>query len=301
LDQKVFQTFDCFGNGLELEFTFKEEGKPHKKDLEEKQYRVAMPTCPTDRKQKQLTTEEANQTKLVTKVRYKVEVVNGILKQNRLLDRVRPNIQAHVIMADWKIAGALYNLYFKPIESDKDDHSFIATRMKARLEIKNTLIEEADRMDRKRLCWSPMNDKTIVDFPKMDLMDMRCLTLGSYQIKQSLQYTKEHMSKTGDYDIQICNDPDKPCLIRAKIQSRHLNQKQYNVYVDYEPYTEGYEAIKRYYCRCGSGSRTVGMCSHTTSVVMYLGYSRHTEPKRKTFEELGNIFNTEDIDESDDE
>ncbi len=43
------------------------------------------------------------------------------------------------------------------------------------------------------------------------------------------------------------------------------------------------------------------MCWNTTSVVMYLGYSRHTEPKRKTFEELENIFNTEDIDESDDE
>ncbi len=228
-------------------------------------------------------------------------MVNGKLKQNKLLDRVRPNIQAHIIMADWKIAGALYNLHFKPIDSDKDDHSFIATRMKARLKVKNTLIEEADKMDRKRLCWSPMNDKTILDFTKLDLMDMRCLTLSSYQIKQSLQYTKEHMSKTGDYDIQICNDPDKPCLIRTKIQSRHSNQKQYNVYVEYDPNTEGYEAIKRYYCRCSSGSTTVGMCSHTTSIVMYLGYSRHTEPKRKTFEELENIFNTEDIDESDDE
>jgi hypothetical protein len=54
-------------------------------------------------------------------------------------------------------------------------------------------------------------------------------------------------------------------------------------------------------CCCDLGSRTVGMCWNTTSVVMYLGYSRHTEPKRKTFEELENIFNTEDIDESDDE
>jgi hypothetical protein len=34
---------------------------------------------------------------------------------------------------------------------------------------------------------------------------------------------------------------------------------------------------------------------------MYLGYSRHTEPKRKAIEELGDIFNTEDIDVSDDE
>jgi hypothetical protein len=132
-------------------------------------------------------------------------------------------------------------MYFKPIESDEgeDDRSLIATRMKVRLEVNNTLIEETDKMETKRLCWFTINDKTIVDFPKLDLMDMRCLRLGSYQIKQSLQYTKEHMSKTGDYDIQICNDPDIPCLIRTEIQSRHSNQKQYNVYVDYEPNTEG--------------------------------------------------------------
>jgi N6-adenosine-specific RNA methylase IME4 len=104
-------------------------------------------------------------------------------------------------MADWKIAGPPYNLYFKPIESDKDDHSFIATRTKTRLKVKNKLIEKADKMDRKRLCWSTINDKSIIDFPKLDLMDMRCLILGSYQIKQSLQYTKEHMSNTGDYDM----------------------------------------------------------------------------------------------------
>jgi hypothetical protein len=33
---------------------------------------------------------------------------------------------------------------------------------------------------------------------------------------------------------------------------------------------------------------------------MYLANSRRTEPKPKTFEELENILNTEDIDESDD-
>ncbi len=51
-------------------------------------------------------------------------------------------------------------------------------------------------------------------------------------MKQSIKYTKEHMSKTGNYGFQGGNDPDKPCLIRTKIQSRHSNQKQYNVYVE---------------------------------------------------------------------
>jgi len=100
---------------------------------------------------------------------------------------------------------------------------------------------------------------------------MRYLTLGSYQIKHSLRYTKKHVSETGDYDVQICNDPGKPYFRRTKIQSTHSNQIQYNVCLDYEPNSEGYEVINRYCCRCGLGSRKVKTCSHTTTFVIYLG------------------------------
>jgi hypothetical protein len=215
-----------------------------KKLLEDKKYKVAMPTClPSNRKI--MTREEANQTRLITKVRYKIEVINGKLKQFRQLDRVRPNSQIHSLSEDWRIAGALINEFFEPIESDKDDYSFIATRMKARLEVDNSkLVEEADKLDRKRLIWTKMNSESLKDFPRFkDMDEIRYLTFGSYQIKQGLKYTKEHINKSPDkeYDIEWCNDPDRQGLIRVKIQSRHISSKTYNVYVDYEPNGNGIE------------------------------------------------------------
>jgi DNA-binding NarL/FixJ family response regulator len=268
--------------------------------LEEKGYIVAMPTC-LPPKRKIMTREEANHTRLITKVRYKIEVINGKLKQFRLLDRVRPNIQIHSLPDDWKIAGALINEFFEPIESDKDDYSFIAAKMKARLEIDNSrLIEEADKLDRKTLIWTKMNNESLIDFPRLSsIQEIRYLTLGSYQIKQGLRYTKEHISKSPnkEYDIEWCNDPDRVGLIRVKIQSRHISSKTYNVYIDYEPNGSGIEAIKMYMCRCPQGLRTIGTCSHTTGVIMYLGYGRHKESPHKALKELEEVFNNNEIEE----
>jgi hypothetical protein len=140
-----------------------------KKMLEDKKYIVKMPTClPPNRKI--MTREEANQTRFVTKVRYKIEVINGKLKQFRLLDRIRPNSQIHSMPDDWKIAGALINEFFEPIESDKDDYAFIAAKMKQRLQFDNSrLVDEADKLDRKRLIWTKMNDKSLRTFQHWNL------------------------------------------------------------------------------------------------------------------------------------
>lgn len=43
----------------------------------------------------------------------------------------------------------------------------------------------------------------------------------------------------------------------------------------------GFEAISGYYCSCKVGERTLGCCSHVTSVVRYLGHDRHLSPKPK--------------------
>jgi hypothetical protein len=42
-------------------------------------------------RQKQYTTEEANKSRLITKVRWVVESANGRIKQWRFLDKVVPN------------------------------------------------------------------------------------------------------------------------------------------------------------------------------------------------------------------
>lgn len=43
----------------------------------------------------------------------------------------------------------------------------------------------------------------------------------------------------------------------------------------YDAEGEGYNAIKGLYCSCKVGERSLGCCSHLTSVVRYVGYDRH--------------------------
>ena len=93
-------------------------------ELEQKGYVVKMPTCvpPT---QKQLTTLQTNETRLVTKVRWKVEDANGKIKQFRLLDGVLPNKSLNSFKADFRITAALINEHFKPVESDRAEYKYI--------------------------------------------------------------------------------------------------------------------------------------------------------------------------------
>ena len=58
--------------------------------LKQMNYRVAM-LAYIPPKEKQMTTKQGNQTRMITKCRYKVKVVNGNIKQFRFLDQVRPN------------------------------------------------------------------------------------------------------------------------------------------------------------------------------------------------------------------
>ena len=110
-------------------------------------YKVAMPVC-VPLKQSQLTSLQANQTRLVTKVRYKIEVVNGILKRNKLLNNKRFNSTLPDGLDDWKIAVAIFNEFFIPIESDQESSILIAQRMRALLNTDCKLLELVPQLDR---------------------------------------------------------------------------------------------------------------------------------------------------------
>ena len=90
------------------------------------------------------------------------------------------------------------------------------------------------------------------------LDDLFELTLGSYQLKQSLSYIAEHLNETGEYYIETCIEETHTNIIRARIQSRHISSKKYLIFIQYDEGLNGLEAIIGYYCVCKAGSRTVG-------------------------------------------
>jgi hypothetical protein len=120
--------------------------------LESHGFVVKMPTF-LNRKQKQLTCEQANQSRKTTKVRYAVEVAIGKLKSNyRYLDKVIQNKSLPHIATDFRIAAAILNFFFTPIESDKEYGEIIAQKILERESTPNTLLTfvEDNNLDKKR-------------------------------------------------------------------------------------------------------------------------------------------------------
>ena len=79
----------------------------------------------------------------------------------------------------------------------------------------------------------------------------------------------------------------------AKIQSRHINNLQYNVYIKYRPGGNSYDGIEGWYCTCKDGSRTIGCCSHITCIIYYFGYGKYEVSLKKPANHLNNIFPTQ--------
>ena len=266
-------------------------------------YVKAMPTCIPPRQQ-QMTTIEANETRKVTKVRYKIEVVNGILKRNKLLSRIRVNSSAKNIMDDWKIAGALYNEFFQPIESDKGCDKAIANLILERQNIDCSLKNVALEFDRKKTVWKKFDQSVLNQFPKLKEEDIRFFTLGTYQVKMCKSYVFELLSRSNprnSFEIEYCVHPDYKNFFRTRIQSRHTESKQYNVYIQYEPNGESFRSIPGYYCKCKSGCRTIGCCSHVCAIVWFLSYARHNNVNLDNFQNMSAIFESIEVEESENE
>ena len=119
------------------------------------------------------------------------------------------------------------------------------------------------------------------------------ITFGSYQLKQALSYIAGHLTEDSKHEIFVNEnlvDLDKSKLIMAKIQSRHINNLEYNVYIKYRPGGNSYDGIEGWYCTCKDGSRTIGWGSHITCIIYYFGYGKYEVSLKKPANHLNNIF-----------
>ena len=129
-------------------------------------------------KRKQLTTRESNDSRYVTKMRWAVEAVQGILKQKyRLLDHKLDNKLLPNIGTYFRIASFLNNQFGKRLQSDIEFASEIIERMKARKDVENTLAVEAEEKGwfRKKLVFQSIASEDVLDFPEMTERDLKIL------------------------------------------------------------------------------------------------------------------------------
>ncbi|XP_045173214.2 uncharacterized protein LOC123534842 [Mercenaria mercenaria] len=240
--------------------------------LEERGIQVHMPSF-LKKGQKQHSCEEANQNRLITKVRWVVESANGRLKQFKLLDKVISNNTIPFITDYLQITGALINKYRRPFSQDQPESADIARKMLIRSRRSNDLLERLQEtgMLTKRVVYSLVEskDECLDCFPRITYDQLRDITLGVYQLKQAPYYTREHM-EDGDYLLYVHKEEKE--LLKFKIQSRHSNSMEHSLWILFEPNPD--DPIQGWYCTCKVGARVVGCCAHVASVIWYLGYFR---------------------------
>lgn len=257
-----------------------------------------------DKKKKQFTTTQANESRLCTKIRWVVEATNSLLKQkHRALDKTVQNKELPHLLIDFRIAGALINRFCVRLTSDKGNEEKIAKNMLVNLKRVNELqnIVQTYGLHRK----SQFKDADLAElqcFPKVSLENLKInFAYGSFQLKYSPSYLTEFFKNHGS--IRLCCNEEILKLISkiltASIHSRHSNSKSYRTYLQYLPQphesnNENVVAILDWFCECKSGTRTLGGCCHVTAIVYYLAYGRFQQKLKQPAEYLNAIFKQSD-------
>uniref|UniRef100_A0A2H1WJQ1 SFRICE_039260 n=1 Tax=Spodoptera frugiperda TaxID=7108 RepID=A0A2H1WJQ1_SPOFR len=242
-------------------------------DIEACGYEYHVPPS-KDRTESQLTTEQANESRMVTMCRWVVEVVNGRFKRDfKLLRQKYFNKALRHLFDGFKIAAAILNHFHEPI-ADNQYADMIVEEIRSKLDTPNILY---NYVERKRL------NQRRADFVRYTELQVISLALGTYQIKLARSYCSEHL-QNGIYTIEIYRQnaledlPDHginedSSLMRGRIQSRHIRTRIYYCYI---LINNSSNIISYYYCTCLTGRRTIGTCAHFVSIVWYLAYTPGT-------------------------
>ncbi|XP_018394741.1 PREDICTED: uncharacterized protein LOC108773430 [Cyphomyrmex costatus] len=247
-----------------------------------------------NRNERQLSTEDANESRLVTKSRWIVEARNGHLRSIFKIFQHTVQIQ-HIpnIVDFYRIAGAIINRYH-PIILMEGANAEMAQRLLERAREPNVvqaLVEAENLHTRNAQRWVRLNAGQIQDFPILTIQDLKDLTFGIYQVKLAPSYVQDKLQREAEDELQVemlrdQNRLPQPGFIRVRVFSRFRNSTRHQLWISYIPTDEQNETmedgedenenpIQGYYCSCKSGVRTVGTCAYIASVVWLLGYVQY--------------------------
>lgn len=257
-----------------------------KEDLEALGFKVSIPCL--KKGNSQLSTLEANQSRLCTKQRWAIEVVNSSIKRFKHLSSVVPSQEYPHLYTDIRIAAAIHNKFFKRLYSDDDDPS-VATRMLQNLNRENLLqkVVEKESLVRKYKNFQKISEADYQEFPVWDSKDFKPFC-GTYQLSLARSYIGDHIS-SGNYEFQLCKESfqpnfssygitaEKPIFLKCKLISRHKSNKVYSIFILIDSTKRPLESIIESYCTCKNGARTIGSCAHVVAIIWYFGCGRHIQ------------------------
>lgn len=273
---------------------------------------VEIPSSKTSTEQ--LSVIEANKARLITKVRYEVERINGMIKNRfKIFANVWESYSIPHLMDDLTIASAFLNKFHTRRRVNENAEE-IGREMLARLHKKNILSQITGNFHFKSMIkhkqYEPFNSFEI--FPQLTMNDLEAIAFGSYQIQQAKLYAYEHIKAcnnifelfvfpeeiTRKYWIKIGNENiANPVLILSFIKSRFIKIIKHETFVLFDRNGSTREAIGGYCCSCKIGLRTIGCCSHTMTILYYLGFAHRNGGTSKVAKHLDNVFSDFESDE----
>lgn len=238
-------------------------------------------------KEKQFSTNDANYSRLITMIRYIVEQVNGRIKKkfkffrNQISNNHLDNLQEY-----FRIACALSNAFFCPLITDteelKEKVELAIKRSHIPNDLQNYILE--NKLDRKSVPWINGDRNSVPDFPILSDVDLKIITVGTFQLKNAADYTFYQLKQDPNFQIKIFKSEKN--IIQVKIQSKYVKRKLHQCFVEFDPKKSGHNSIAGYYCKCNVGARTIGCCSHVATVLWFFGRARHNPtliPKKTEF------------------
>lgn len=257
--------------------------------LESKGFKILMPALKGNRKQ--LSSVEANESRFVTKLRWAVEAVHGMLKEkNLLLSHTLDNKMLTTIKNYYRIASFCLNRYGKKNTLDDSTTEMIILRMNEKRDEENVLIRQVEEHGwlQKKLPLQPINSTEIIDFPEFTEQQLIIFFTGKYQMGQAMSYLGEMFLEDGTINMQFVKDQSN--ILKMQVQSRHMSRKRYRCFVEYIPNCNEIDGIKSFFCECACGLRTVSCCSHIAAIVYYLSHGRFLNKIPRPAEKLSNLF-----------
>jgi len=244
-------------------------------EFEEMGFDIRMPGF-LDKKSKQFTSEEANETRLVTKCRWVVESFHARFKKWRMFsERIDQSFILNIATLTRTLAACINKYRAVLYDANSTEHKIMADRMlqarQRRSEIEQLVSSNQLSMRKKWITLVDINSD--LNFPHLSLDFLRRYTCGTYQIKQSKAYAKAHLYEN-DEEFALELSPSDDNLLRCRLQSRHSNNTKYFLCVRFNENDDD-DPIKDHYCQCKSGTRMIGCCGHIATVLWYLGYARH--------------------------
>jgi len=220
-----------------------------------------------DRPSTSLTTQPANSSRLVTKVRYIVEVINGrINKRFKYFDKTIRNNTVHTLFLDFPIVCALLNFLFKPSSPASPLDHVIVFRMLSFASRANALsvVVEQERLNALTSRFTRLESSVLDEFPRLEESDLKVYTCGTYALKIAHRYYADHLNENGDFEFQVAA-LDKPITFRkygiplewsdrvfieVRIRFRYSMSLKYFVYLLIDKRKASLDVVVGHYCNC---------------------------------------------------